>query len=112
MTRRVYQRTLGVAGAIALHVGSVAPASADCLPAADLSGDADVAQEVARALSRLGVVHGEVDGACPPIAATVLADQAGVAVTVRDARGRIEGRVVADARTAAAWIEVRTCSLI
>ena len=82
-----------------------APAAADCLPAADLSGDADVAAEVARALSRLGVVHGDIDGACPPVAATVLRDETGIAVTVRDARGRIEGRVVADPRTAAAWIE-------
>jgi hypothetical protein len=82
-----------------------APAAADCLPAADLSGDADVAAEVARALSSLGVVHGEIEGACEPVAATVLRDEGGVAVTVRDARGRIEGRVVADAYTAAAWIE-------
>jgi len=91
--------------ALATWAADAAPAAADCLPAADLSGDADVAAEVARALSRLGVVHGEVDGACPPVAATVLRDEAGIAVTVRDDRGRIEGRVVADPRTAAAWIE-------
>lgn len=91
--------------AIAIVCLDAAPAAADCLPAADLAGDADIAAEVARALSRLGVVHGEFDGACAAITATVHRDAAGIAVTVRDARGRIEGRVVADPRTAAAWIE-------
>jgi hypothetical protein len=81
------------------------PAAADCLPAADLSGDTDVAREVAMALEKLGVVHGETDGACAPVEATVLRDENGIAVTVKDAHGRIEGRVVADAHTAAAWIE-------
>jgi hypothetical protein len=90
---------------IALLVLDAAPVAADCLPAADLSGDADIAAEVARALSRLGVVHGDFEGACPAVTATVLRDEAGIAVTVHDERGRIEGRVVADPRTAAAWIE-------
>lgn len=94
-----------VAILIAIVCIDAAPAAADCLPAADLSGDADIAAEVARALSRLGVVHGDFEGACPAVTATVLRDEAGIAVTVRDVRGRIEGRVVADPRTAAAWIE-------
>lgn len=89
----------------ALWIARSSPAHADCTPSADLSGDADVAAEVARALARLGVVFAEADGACPAVRATVTADPAGVAVTVRDDRGRIEGRVVADAHTAAAWIE-------
>ncbi len=91
--------------ALAALVVRVAPAAADCLPAADLSGDADVAVEVARALASLGVVNGDVEEACAPLDARVTLDAEGVAVTVRDARGHIEGRVVADARTAAAWIE-------
>jgi hypothetical protein len=96
---------LGLAIAIVLVAPAPAAADAECLPAADLAGDADIAAEVARALSLLGVVHGEVEGACPAVTATVLRDEAGIAVTVRDERGRIEGRVVADPRTAAAWIE-------
>ena len=94
-----------VALALVLVALDAAPAAADCLPAADLSGDADIAAEVARALSSLGVVHGEIEGACEAVEATVMRDEDGIAVTVRDARGRIEGRVVADAFTAAAWIE-------
>jgi hypothetical protein len=97
--------TRHLAIALTMLALDAAPAAADCLPAADLSGDADVASEVARALSSLGVVHGEIEGACAPVAATVMREADGIAVTVRDARGRIEGRVVADAYTAAAWIE-------
>ncbi len=93
------------AAAVIAGLCVASPAHADCLPAADLSGDADIAAEVARALAHLGVVFAEADNACPAVHAKVTADVAGVAVTVQDARGRIEGRVVADAGTAAAWIE-------
>ncbi|MCB9561604.1 MAG: hypothetical protein H6709_12990 [Kofleriaceae bacterium] len=108
MTRSAHRAaalaTSAVAGVVVLGLRA-APAAADCLAAAELSGDADIAYEVAVALASLGVVNGDVDGACPPVRAAVARDAAGVAVSVRDAHGRIEGRVVADARTAAAWID-------
>ena len=105
MNRRASTLALALGGALT-WLGLDAPAAAgSCLPAAVLSGDPEVAASVASALATLGVVGGEADGACEPVAVTVRRDDGGIAVTVGVAHDRVEDRLVADARTAAAWIE-------
>jgi len=80
-------------------------AKADCLPSVEVGGDAPLSRDVARALAALDVVDADYDSACSAVSATVIADSRGMVVTVRSKSGRIEARVVADATTAAAWIE-------
>jgi hypothetical protein len=99
-----------------------------CAPRAELGGDAEAVSQVAVELKRLGVEasaagvpgpHAErseghaatdpmkrVATRCPVIVAAVELDRSGgIAVAVRDASQRSEGRVVSDAALAAAWID-------
>jgi len=86
-----------------------------CAPRAALDGDPAVVARVAVELRRLGVAveqggpatPGAVDaGACRRIRAAVEPDpDGGIAVSVRDASQRSEGRVVSDAVFAATWID-------
>ena len=82
-----------------------------CAPRAELGGDAEAVAKVAIELQRLGV-DASTDPlersatTCPVIVAAVELDQSGgIAVAVRDASHRSEGRVVSDAALAAAWID-------
>jgi hypothetical protein len=106
-----------VSARVALVLAFVAASqSADaepCVPRADLAGDADAVARVAVELTRLGVdVHTSNvpsrprPASCPAIVAAVeLERNGGIAVAVRDASQRSEGRVVSDAALAAAWID-------
>jgi hypothetical protein len=88
--------------AFAVLAGEPATAGA-CIPAAVIDGDHPLAGDVTRALSDLGV--GGLDAeACRAVTATVRRCAGGLALELRLGE-RIERRVVADAPTAAAWIE-------
>jgi hypothetical protein len=88
-----------------------------CAPRAELGGDAEAVARVAAELKRLGVEArtNPADAtnrtilartSCPVIVAAVELDRGGgIAVAVRDASQRSEGRVVSDAALAAAWID-------
>ena len=94
-----------------------------CAPRALLEGDAEAITRVAAELARLGVSTDATDaagaprapataptaptaGGCRTISAAVELDRSGgIAVAVRDASHRSEGRVVSDAALAAAWID-------
>lgn len=82
-----------------------------CAPRAELGGDAQAVAKVAVELQRLGVdastnSRSRVASSCPVIVAAVEIDPSGgIAVAVRDASQRSEGRVVSDAALAAAWID-------
>lgn len=97
---------LGLALLSATRTGGAAP----CAPRAELGGDAEAIAKVASELKRLGVEASTTpllrSAGCPVIVAAVeLDDSGGIAVAVRDAAQRSEGRVVSDAAVAAAWID-------
>lgn len=103
-------------GALALLVVASAVqtgAAEPCAPRAELGGNAEAVARVAVELTRLGVdVRTDVvssrivRSSCPVIVAAVEIDRGGgIAVAVRDASQRSEGRVVSDAALAAAWID-------
>jgi len=101
-----------VALALALVAAAMQTAGAEpCAPRAELGGDAEAVAKVAVELQRLGV-DASTDPMkrpatkCPVIVAAVELDRnGGIAVAVRDASHRSEGRVVSDAALAAAWID-------
>ena len=101
-----------VALALALVAAATQTAPAEpCAPRAELGGDAEAVAKVAAELLRLGV-DANTDPLkrtvtkCPVIVAAVEVDQSGgIAVAIRDASQRSEGRVVSDAALAAAWID-------
>jgi len=81
-------------------------AAAPCAPRARLDGDADAVARVTSALAALGIQVGGDAAGCPVVVAAVENDRSGgIAVAVRDSTNRSEGRVVSDARLAAAWID-------
>jgi hypothetical protein len=93
----------------AVRTGGAEP----CTPRASLDGDAEAVARVSAELERLGV---KIEPArreavtssrgCPIVVAAVELDRGGgIAVAVRDATKRSEGRVVSDAALAAAWID-------
>lgn len=79
-----------------------------CAPRAELGGDAVAVERVGDELRRLGVTiapAGTTTG-CPSVKAVVELDRGGgIAVAVRGAAQRSEGRVVSDPTVAAAWID-------
>jgi hypothetical protein len=92
----------------ALALASSRPAVAEELPCdeiAALDGDAALVGRVGEILGELGVIVRAPDEGCAAVRATVQPDPDGVAVMVRSGGGRLEGRVVTDARVAATWIE-------
>jgi hypothetical protein len=104
------------AARVALALGLVAAATQTapaepCAPRAELGGDAEAVAKVAAELQRLGVDANtdpleRTATKCPVIVAAVELDRSGgIAVAVRDASQRSEGRVVSDAALAAAWID-------
>jgi hypothetical protein len=102
-----------VALVLAFVAASQSANAEPCVPRADLAGDAEAVARVAVELTRLGVdVHTSNvpsrprPSSCPAIVAAVeLERNGGIAVAVRDASQRTEGRVVSDAALAAAWID-------
>jgi len=101
----------GARGALLVTmVAALQTAAAEpCAPRAHLDGDAEAVARVTAALKALGITvdpaapHG---AGCPVVAAAVELDRSGgIAVAVRDATNRSEGRVVSDAALAAAWID-------
>jgi hypothetical protein len=99
----------GARGALlATLVAAMQTASAEpCAPRAHLDGDAEAVARVTAALTSLGIAVGpKTDARCPVVVAAVELDRGGgIAVAVRDATNRSEGRVVSDAALAAAWID-------
>lgn len=107
---------VSLAAVLALSVVRTGAAQ-PCAPRADLDGDAEAVAKVAAELTRLGVDARVAGGeparddapsrsGCATIAAAVELDRSGgIAVAVRDAAQRSEGRVVSDAAVAAAWID-------
>lgn len=91
--------------ASAAQTGEAAP----CAPRAQLGGDAEAVAKVTAELQRLGVEASTTlasPTSCPTIVAAVeLQPSGGIAVAVRDASHRSEGRVVSSAALAAAWID-------
>jgi hypothetical protein len=78
-----------------------------CAPRVELSGDRDAIARVAVELASLGVVLGAIEPqyrACS-VNAMVTLDGEGLSVAVQNAAKRSEGRVVSDAKIAAAWID-------
>lgn len=78
-----------------------------CAPRVALSGDRDAIARVAVELTALGVVLGEIEPsqrACS-VTAMVGLEAEGLSVAVQNAAKRSEGRVVGDAKVAAAWID-------
>ena len=72
-----------------------------------LSGDREAVARVAVELKTLGVELGAIaaaDRACS-VSAMVVTEREGLSVAVQDASRRSEGRVVGDAKVAAAWID-------
>jgi hypothetical protein len=97
---------LGAATVIAVGMAVLAPgtAAADCAPAVAVDGDPESAAAVTAALATLGISDAEAEGGCAVVAATVSRAEAGLIVVITvDARS--ETRVVAEAATAATWIE-------
>src|SRR6187551_969565 len=102
-----------VALALSLVASAVQTGQAEpCAPRAELGGDAEAVAKVAAELQRLGVdastdpMKRPARSSCPVIVAAVELDRGGgIAVAVRDASQRSEGRVVSDAALAAAWID-------
>lgn len=102
----------GARGALLVTlVAAMQTASAEpCAPRAHLDGDAEAVARVSAALTALGIaVSPKTDAGdtrCPVVVAAVELDRGGgIAVAVRDATNRSEGRVVSDAALAAAWID-------
>lgn len=90
-----------------LAIGAlVAPVAAEPCARATLSGSPAAVAAVATELHRLGVTTAAARAAdrCRSIAATIEPDGEGLAIAI-GAPGRSEGRVVGDARVAAAWID-------
>jgi hypothetical protein len=76
-----------------------------CAPSARVDGDDDLAAGVGEQLRLLGIATSAGAG-CPILRVVVARDGSGaVTVTVRDARDRIEGRVVGGVVLAALWID-------
>ena len=81
-------------------------AAGPCAPRAELDGDTVAVERVTDELSRLGVTVAAAAPGCPAVKAVVSLDRdGGIAVAVRGAAQRIEGRVVSDAALAAVWID-------
>ncbi len=106
----------GVRGALAIGcvLSAVRTGGAEpCMPRASLDGDAEAVARVSAELARLGVAiePARRDAVtsmrgCPLVVAAVELDRSGgIAVAVRDATRRSEGRVVSDPALAAAWID-------
>ncbi|MCX5746275.1 MAG: hypothetical protein NT062_27675 [Proteobacteria bacterium] len=99
-------RSRAVLGVLVVLSGFRTSSATPCAPRAKLDGDAPVVAKVAVELRRLGVeTPTTTDLSCPAIEATVVRDDAGIAVAIRDRVHRREGRVVTDASVAAAWID-------
>ena len=80
-------------------------ADTSCVPSATVSGDAALVADVVAHLDQMGVGSDSAAATCPRIEATVVHDGTSVTVSVRDAFGVVETRVVTDARIAATWIQ-------
>jgi len=81
-------------------------AAEPCAPRAELGGDAVAVERVTGELGRLGVTVAPAAPGCPTVKAVVELDRdGGIAVAVRGAAQRSEGRVVSDAALAAVWID-------
>ncbi len=81
-------------------------AAEPCAPRAELGGDAVAVERVTGELGRLGVAVAPAAPGCPTVKAVVELDRdGGIAVAVRGAAQRSEGRVVSDAALAAVWID-------
>ena len=95
--------------ALAIAVALSAPRTVraePCAPRAELDGDRAAVERVADELHRLGVVIAPATPSCPSVRAMVaLDDGGGIAVAVRGASQRSEGRVMSDATLVAAWID-------
>jgi hypothetical protein len=95
--------------ALAIAVALSAPRTVraePCAPRAELDGDRAAVERVADELQRLGVVIAPATPSCPAVRAMVaLDDGGGIAVAVRGASQRSEGRVMSDATLVAAWID-------
>ncbi|MCE9574646.1 MAG: hypothetical protein K8W52_15970 [Deltaproteobacteria bacterium] len=78
-----------------------------CAARAEIDGDRELAARVSDQLRQLGVPEATSEApGCPPLRAAVVRDPSGaVAVTIRGAGDRIEGRVVDDELVAAVWID-------
>ncbi|MFN0248515.1 MAG: hypothetical protein ACKV2T_16605 [Kofleriaceae bacterium] len=78
-----------------------------CAPRVELAGDRDAIARVAVELKALGVVLGSIEPASRScsVNAMVALEGEGLAVAVHNSSRRSEGRVVGDARVAAAWID-------
>ncbi len=77
-----------------------------CAPRAELDGEPIAVERVADELGRLGVTVASAAPGCPAVKAVVSLDRdGGIAVAVRGAAQRSEGRVVSDAALAAVWID-------
>lgn len=79
---------------------------ARCRARAELvGGDRSLVDRVGAALTALGVERGPAAPGCRAVYAVVERDGNAIAVAIRDASRRSEGRVVGDEATAAAWID-------
>lgn len=77
-----------------------------CAPRAEVGGDHVAVERVTNELVRLGVTVAVAAPGCPVVKAIVELDRdGGIAVAVRGAAQRSEGRVVSDAALAAVWID-------
>ena len=84
------------------RIGTAEP----CAPRAEVGGDAVAVERVTGELVRLGVTVSVAAPGCPVVKAMVELDRdGGIAVAVRGAAQRSEGRVVSDAALAAVWID-------
>jgi len=84
------------------RIGTAEP----CAPRAEVGGDVVAVERVTGELVRLGVTVAAAAPGCPVVKAVVeLARDGGIAVAVRGAAQRSEGRVVSDAALAAVWID-------
>ena len=91
---------------LVLMSGIRTTAAGTCAPRAQLAGNADVVVRVASELHRLGVATEPAPPGCRAVEAAVERDAGGgIAVAIRDAAQRTEGRVVGDAAIAAVWID-------
>lgn len=91
---------------LALLSGIRTTAAGTCAPRARLAGNAELVVRVATELHRLGIATEPPPAGCAAVEAAVEHDAGGgIAVAIRDAAQRTEGRVVGDAAVAAVWID-------
>ncbi|MEZ4362665.1 MAG: hypothetical protein R3B48_20910 [Kofleriaceae bacterium] len=98
--------TFGVFVVVALAAAAPRLAAAGCVPALRLTGEAELQLALGRALSQAGAnARGEREPPCGRLDVVVARERGQLLVTVRDARGRSEVRLLGDVRVAAAWVE-------